>query len=226
MPSILSKILIVGGAVALMAGTGITPAKAATADDLDPAFVAEFQVNAERLGINEVTQDALLEKLANGEPLGSQVAQPVSVEHETVGNIEKRTYRYADGSATATELDIPQDASSSGIAPRAVTGCTYGSGAGVIYRQNCHVYAYSLVISASFTASYSQWSTGSSVYGYKDMSISVTGPNATYSKAQFIVKSGGTAVQLWFNYFNGLTTGSAWLQLNTSITSAWTTQSL
>ncbi|WP_157432174.1 hypothetical protein [Agromyces italicus] len=110
------------------------------------------------------TQDVLLDGLQEGELWDAYTgATPVRVVTESTAALNRTVTRYADGSVSVNEVEVPTLIPDGAILPRAISGCTQQTNAGVKYATNCRVYHTTGATSAEFYASYSIWSTGASV---------------------------------------------------------------
>lgn len=211
----LVAVLVVGiGGAFLYAPAAV----AATTDpiELTEEDVAYFHEAADRFGVDEEVQETLLAKVRAGIPLDSSTgAEPVSVVTAEVDGFTRTIETYADGSVFGTDIEIPQEVAPDAVA-RGVSGCVVGTSAGVTYGQDCWIYSSSLTMGASFYASYSRWSGGSSVWNWHSPAINIVGGSVISSGWSH---SPGTTsyIQLqWNSQTGGVITVNTWLRFTAS----------
>ncbi|WP_348786963.1 hypothetical protein [Leifsonia sp. NPDC080035] len=163
-------------AVIGLLGIGVAPSGAATAgvagdqpsQPLPPITLTEQQeasITAEldKFGVAPATRDELLDKLTEGGGWDNMTdAAPASVDIETIDGISYTISRFEDGSFIAAGIEQPAPADPKA---RAIQNCSSsGTSAGVSYRTNCTIIVTNGATSGQFKASYSLWSSGTSIY--------------------------------------------------------------
>jgi hypothetical protein len=206
--------------VALLVLAGSVPAEAADSHFLTPEQEQQAREVFNEYGVSSATQDELFNKLDRGEvwDVYAGVA-PVSSVTSIVDGYTQTLDTFADGSISVSGVEIPKEPTpTDGFSTMSVTGCTYGSGAGVFYGQDCRVYQNSALTEAEFYASFSQWSTGSSVSNWHDGWVI-----RNVGQLQNVGWSHGTTwVQLgWDEVVEGWSSTHKTLKLNTTSTSVW-----
>jgi hypothetical protein len=219
--------LLAGTAALLLVLAGAVPASASDSSLLTPTEEQELRAQFEIYDVPVSTQDALIEKLDNGEEwdVYTGVAPVSSVVSEHEGY--ERTYdTYADGSISVSDMqiavDAPHEVTGGDVSPmgQGIVGCTLGYSAGVSYGTDCWVYASTALTGASYYVSYSRWSTGSSVYNWHDPVTNTIG--GSWYDRKFVTLNGGTAVQLqWKLNVGGYYSTSGLLRTLTSPSSVW-----
>lgn len=132
-------------AASLMVAGTVMPAQAAD----DPTAVSARLFLA-KFGADQATQDRLIDTyLAGGTWDSLTISAPVSTEQYTASDGEYSVSTYADGSIAVTRAELPK-ASSGGIQPRGITGCTVSGTA----RNNCRIDMWVGLVAMSFYASY------------------------------------------------------------------------
>jgi len=132
-------------AAAVLVVSSAVPAQASGGPDLDG-----IRARLADAGVDTQTQDRLMAKLLAGEDWDSVTgAEPVSERTEIVGDQEVTTRIYADGSPAISSIEVPQVIGSSG-APRSVSGCREGAGAGNFPFYDCRVQTNTALYSITF----------------------------------------------------------------------------
>lgn len=165
---------LLASALALMA----LPAAASEVDEPSATAAVDLTAEQEAFVTSKLTQfgasaaqaATLVDALEAGLPWESDGgSKPISVTEETVDGFPYTVQRFADGSYVASGIAAVAGAGSGGIQPMSVSACaTRGTSAGVTYGTNCLVKEETAKASAQFRASYSVWSTGQSIYDYKE----------------------------------------------------------
>lgn len=210
-------------AVAILLLAGTVPAASAATNLITPAQEQQARAVFNEYGVSAQTQDSLFNKLESGQVWDVYTgATPVTSTTSIVGGYNQTLETFADGSISVSSVEIPRKTAVGGISPMSVTGCTYGSSAGVFYGTDCRVYQNSALTEAEFYASFSQWSTGSSVSNWHNGWVIRnvgTVKNLGWS-------SGGTWVQLgWDEVVDGWYSLHNTLRLNTTSSSVWSSAS-
>lgn len=205
--------LVIGAAIALTTALGAAPAAYADTDpvvELTAEDLAYFHGVADRFGVPDDVEAALLAKVEAGIPLDSTTgAEPVSVVTSEVDGFSRTVETFADGSIIGSDTEIPVLVPD-GIAARGVSGCVYGSSAGVSYGQDCWVYTSGLTAGASFYTSYSVWSGGASVWSWHTPAMNIVGGSVVENS---FVQVDGKTIQLRFRYTTGgVVTTTNWIQ--------------
>ncbi|HHW84555.1 MAG TPA: hypothetical protein GX743_12240 [Actinomycetales bacterium] len=101
-------------------------------------------------------QDRLLSeaRIGNFGLANSGEAEPVSVDVVRTADVEREVSRYADGSISVLESEIPTEVDPGAAAPRAITGCTVVSGSGFKNFSGCRIHYQSHIFSYGFYADY------------------------------------------------------------------------
>ncbi len=130
---------------------------------LTPEQNAEVVTELSRFGVDADTRALLIGKLANGGGWDNMAGgEPATTSNEVVDGVAYSVSRFPDGSFVAAGIEEGVPA---GAGARAIQGCaTSGTSAGVSYRTNCTIIVTNGVTSGQFVASYSNWSTGTSIY--------------------------------------------------------------
>jgi len=216
-----SKITLRGGAflvaaaALLMIGAGPASAEMATGQtspppiDLTSQQEASIRAELQRFGVDADGQTALIDKLKAGDEWDSTTdAAPTSVTKEVIDGVDYTISWYEDGSFLAGGLEVPTTQSS---LARGIQGCSSsGTSAGVAYRTNCLIIVTNGETSGQFRASFSWWSTGTTIYdvksGWVNTDIGVAGATSFSS-------STAPGTTKW-TQLNWTTTVDGWLNLN------------
>lgn len=151
---------LVAAALTLGLGLAALPANAATAEDLDTEILTQAEHSKltdflTAYGVQAETQAALLNKIRNGESWDSMAGStPVSTEVFTTARELREVRTFADGSIAVTTMERPS-ATTSGVTPMSVGGCTMG-GVGTVSRtmKGCEVQHNLGLIKMGFYADY------------------------------------------------------------------------
>lgn len=212
--------LVTALAAALGAAFIVAPAANATAPtpsiELSQEDLDYYYSVAERFGVPEDLQESLLAKIEAGIPLDSSTGvAPISTVTEEVDGFTRTVETFADGSVIGTDIEIPR-VLEDGVSARGVSGCVTGSSAGVYYGQDCWVYSSSLTMGASFYASYSRWSTGSSVWNWHSPAVNIVGGSVNNQVWQHATGTNSSISLKWNSNIGGVVTVGTWLRLNAS----------
>ena len=209
-------------AVVAAFGAGFMLAPAASAATLSATIelsqddIDYYYSVAERFGVPAAVQESLLEKVKAGIPLDSSTGvAPVSTVTTEVDGFERTVETFPDGSVIGTDIEIPQ-VIEDGVSARGVAGCVTGASAGVYYGQDCWVYSSSLTMGASFYASYSQWSTGSSVWNWHTPEVNIVGGTVSNQVWSHATGTNSSITLKWNSHIGGIVTVGTWLRLNAS----------
>ncbi|MCC4909083.1 hypothetical protein [Microbacterium sp. cx-59] len=205
---------------------------AANAAEITSDDSAAFEEFYDRYGVDDATQQRLIQVLESGELLDSMTsgAEPVStVETDAEGSTEIIS-TFEDGSISVTSLEKPSVAPSDGtVAPRAVSGCTLYNGGGFASYSNCLVSNGNGTTSLQFRADYSRSANSASISNWRDAQVVAhygTASAPTLTPVRTTATPQQPAVVTMYSRFtsyNGLSSEDLYLSLRVSPSQAWTT---
>lgn len=192
-----AKRAMIAMACAMLISTGlVTPATAAPAlpaatTDEDEArsraFLTEF-------GVDRQTQDKLIDDAKSGKLTlaDNPESEPTSVEKFTRSGSNFEVNRFADGSISVVEREVPQKVDPDSITPLAVTGCTIsGQGSYTLY-SNCKVHYRTAVFSYGFFSTFTMNGSSSGIRSAHDQFHEYSVGHNRISWALKTIKSSGT----------------------------------
>jgi len=210
---------------AILTSCLIATAPASASTDSDEAFMRDTWNSYD---VPVATQDRLLEELASGDTWDSlDGAAPIETETIVKRGTETTVSRFADGSITVTEAELP----TAGGTRASLSGCKIVSQTHYDSRRFCNVSTNVVVASAAYTVTYRVVQGGpSSIVSRSSSSAMVTqGYLGNISKKQMVTSrttqsgSNPAVVTGRWTWTSNQGAGSRdyWLQFNVRGTSTW-----
>ncbi|MDY0828468.1 hypothetical protein SK224_04935 [Microbacterium sp. BG28] len=227
--STITKACLAVATAGAMVFLGATSASATSPTTADAAAFEEFY---DRYGVDEVTQNDLLEQLAAGEILDSMTsgAEPVTTYERDSAEQTEYVSVFEDGSISVTGFEKPvEEVNEGGVGTRAVSDCTSYSGGGYASYANCLVSNGNGTMSLQFRADYSRWASGASISNARDAQVvahygTATAPTLTTVRANATPQQEAVVTMYSrFTSWNGLSSEDLYLSLRVNATQAWTT---
>ncbi len=196
----------------------------------------EIKESLDELGIDETTQDSLINKLEKGEIWDSMDKEQVSQIPEDYFNVSEKEpvkrYTFPDGSVIEQKIEIPTTKSQSNISPSAISGGSVVSGSGYTTYKGVKVSKTSGLMGMGFYANYTFVQGGSDIIeSVYDRWVKVVGGSYSVDTFQITRKtevSGNPATAKLIadiSWVGGVTgSGTEWLYLNVGNDRAWSTQ--